>query len=78
MNYPARPMNVSDNILLYVTRHLDVHTGVNGTDLQTDGTRGSRETSGTFISLLPKHTLLTSGTGLSISSLGKTYSPFVY
>lgn len=40
------------------------------THLQADGSGGSRETSGTFVSLLSKHTLLTSRTGLSIASLG--------
>lgn len=40
------------------------------THLQADGSGGSRETSGTFVSLLSEHTLLTSGTGLSIASLG--------
>lgn len=40
-----------------------------GTNLKANGSRRTRETSGTFISLLSKHTLLTSGAGLSITSL---------
>lgn len=44
-------------------------THISGTNLQTDGTGRSGKTAGSFISLLSKHTLLTSGARLSISSL---------
>lgn len=46
-----------------------MHTG-ESTHLKADGSGRSRETSGTFVSLLSKHTLLTSRTGLSVASLG--------
>lgn len=39
--------------------------------LQTDGTGKTWETTGALISLLPKHTLLTSRSGLSVTSLHK-------
>lgn len=52
---------------IYISLTICIHSY--GTNLQTNRTRRSRETSGALIPLLSKHALLSSGTRLSITSL---------
>lgn len=69
-----RRIHTTSSCPLLITNTKSLWISLDSTHLQTNWTRRSRESSGSFVSFLAEKTLLASGTGLTISTLKRWQS----